>query len=76
MLQQQLVGDGRELPPRGHIAGRSFARRVLNQLNAPEQHIFFLLRRHGNRIFVGIAVRADFMPGLDDQPGLFGKGLD
>jgi hypothetical protein len=48
---------------------------VLDQLDALDQHVFFLLRRHGHRILVRIPVGANFVPGIDDHLNLLREGL-
>jgi hypothetical protein len=76
VLQQQLVGDVRELPPRRDVAGRALARDLLDQLDALQEDGLLLLARHRDRVLVRVAVHADLVAALDHHPGLLGEGLD
>ena len=76
VLQQQLVGHGRELPPGRHVAGRAAARDLLDQVDALEHHGLFLLRRHRDRVLVRVAVHADLVARVDDHLRLLGERLD
>src|SRR5215467_4637548 len=75
-LQQQLVGDGRELPPGSDIAGRSLARKLSDELNTLVEHGDLLLACHRDRVLVRIAVNADLVSGIRDGLHLGRKGLD
>src|SRR5271163_3225277 len=75
-LEQQFVGDVRELPPRRHIAGRALAGELGDKLNALVENIGLLLARHGDRVLVRVAVNADLVAGVGDLLHLVGEGLD
>jgi hypothetical protein len=49
---------------------------VLDQLDPLDQHVFFLLGRHGDRILVRIPVGANFVPGVDDHLDLLREGFE
>ena len=76
LFQEQLGGDARKLPPRRDVPGRRPCREPLDQLDALVHHRLFLLGRHGDGIFVRVAVHADLVTGIDHQFALLGKGLD
>ncbi len=75
-LEQQLVGDGRELPPGRHVAGRPPTRELRDELDALVQHLGLLLARHGDRVLVAVAMDADLVPGVGDGLHLGREGLD
>ncbi len=75
-LQQEVVRDVRDLPPRGDVADRLASREVLDQPDALLQNVPLLLRGHGDRVLVRVAVAADLVPLIDDPLDLIRKGLD
>ena len=75
-LQQQFVGDRAEFPPRGNIAGGAFAGQLGNQFQRAVEHGGFLLAGHRNRVFVAVAVHANFVAAAGDFFHLFGEGFD
>ena len=76
VLQQQLVRDVGELPPRRHVAGRPAPADALDEADALDQHGLLLLGRHRDRVLVRVAVHADLVAGVHDHLRLLGEGLD
>ena len=50
--QQKFVSNGAKLPPRCHITGWPAAGNAFNKVNAFIHHGDFLLRSHGDGIFM------------------------
>ena len=75
VLEQQCGGRVRHFPPRGHIAARGFARQALDQVYRLDQNVFFLAGRHGDGVFVQIAMRAHFVTVFDDHFHFLGESL-
>src|ERR1700730_15679457 len=63
-LQQQLVRDRGELPPRRDISCGTPARNLRHQLDAFVKHRHFLLAPQCDRVLVRLAVNADLVPSL------------
>ena len=76
VLEEQLVRDVGELPPRRDVAGRAAAADLLDQADALDQDSFLLLRGHRDRVLVRVPVHADLVAGVDDHLRLLGEGLD
>ena len=75
-LEQELVGDVGELPPRRHVAGRALARHALDEVDALVEHGGLLLAAHRDRVLVGVAVDPDLVTRRDDLLGLARERLD
>lgn len=74
-LEEQLVGDAAELPPRGDVPGGAMPRHLLDQRDALIEDLGLLLAGHRDRVLVGVTVYADLVARLDDHAGLLGEGL-
>ncbi len=75
-LEQQLVRDVRELPPRRHVPGRPPSRHLLHEPDALVEDGHLLLTRHRDRVLVGVPVDADLVAAVDDQLRLCRERLD
>ncbi len=76
LLEEQLVRDLAELPPWRDVADGLAPLNPGDEIDAFVEHRLLLGRRHGNRIFVRIAMNSDLMTGLGHGLHLFGKGFD
>ena len=74
-LQQQLVGDGAELPPRGDVAGRPPPAQLLDEIDALVEHRGLLLAGHRDGVLVRVAVHPDLVAGVGHHAALVGEGL-
>jgi hypothetical protein len=74
-LQQQLVGDRAELPPRRDIAGGTPSGPLLDELDAAVEHRRLLLVGHRDRVLVAVAVDADLVPRRHAGVELLGERL-
>src|SRR4051812_38200128 len=75
-FQQQFVGDRAELPPRRDVAGRATARYLGHEVDTFVQDLLFLLAGHRDRIFMGVAVNANFVTRLHYHGSLFRESFD
>ena len=75
-LEEELVRDVRELPPRRDVAGRPLPGDLLDEADALVEHGRLLLARHRDRVLVGVAVDPDLVTARDDLLGLRREGLD
>jgi hypothetical protein len=55
-LDEELIGDLAELPPRGHVSRRPLAGPGRHEIDAVIQDFGFLLACHGDRVLVAVAV--------------------
>src|SRR2546426_10462752 len=60
-LEQELVGDGTEFPPRRDVSRRAVAGQLLRELVTLVQDGLLLHPGHRDRILVRVAVDADLM---------------
>ena len=74
-FQQQFVGDLAEFPPRRHVTRRALAGDLGDQLDGFIQDNFFLLGRHGDGVFMAVAVHTDFVTGVGHGLHLLGEGF-
>src|SRR3954451_8139422 len=74
-LQQDLVGDRRELPPRRHVADRLDAGAPLDELGAVVEDLGLLLAGHRDGVLVAVAVHPNLVTGGDDRVELLRKCL-
>ena len=65
-----------EFPPRRDVASGALSRKLGDQVDAAEQHRFLLLRGHGDRVLVGVAVHAHLVALLDNHATFIGEGFD
>ena len=75
-LEQELVRDVRELPPRGDVPGRALARDPLDEVDALVEDGGLLLAGHRDRVLVRVAVDPDLVAGVDDLLVSLGERLD
>ena len=75
-LQKEVDGIGTQLPPRRDIAHGVHAAEVGHQLDALVEDIGLLLARHGERVFMGVAVHPQLVAVLHDQFRFFREALD
>ena len=73
VLQQQLRRRVAELPPGRDVAARFSPPKFFHELDAANEHRFFLLPGQGDGVLVGIAVDANFVTRLRDHARFLGK---
>src|SRR4051794_4161265 len=75
VLEQELVGGVGGLPPGCDVADRLPTGEVFYQPDALLENVPLLLRCHGDRVLVRIAVAPDLVPGVYDRLHLLREGL-
>src|SRR5215208_6428956 len=76
ILEEERHRGRAQLPPGGHVSGRAPPCKALDEINALVENSLFLLRRHGNRVLMGVPVETDLVPGVSHHLHLPGEGLD
>src|SRR5687768_5550367 len=76
ILEEECYRGRAQLPPGGNVPGRTPPGEALDEIDALVEDGLFLLRCHGNRVLMRVAVKTDLMPGISHHLHLPGKGLD
>ena len=76
ILQHQFRSFLTTLPPRRHNTSRWLTLEFCNQFVTLIHYSRLLLKRHGNWVFVTVAMQTDFMAGISNHAAFFAKGLE